>query len=310
MIKKKIEGISNKELFELRSKDKLYSFILVDANIRGTIIYGTHLVNEMRINHELGILEALVLGHAYMGIALMTSNIKKNDRLALKINCSGPIKGLYVESNSYGEVRGHLKANPIPIEKPLDNFNLSPFFGNGYLEVIHYPEYAKQPYIGHVKLKYKNIASDLANYYIESEQTPTYFNLSIKFDKNGVITGAGGLLLQTLPDANNEIVDKLENIVKNFPSIGEEFSKNNTPEYLINKNLKEFQPKILSNKRIEFFCPCNERSMMNMISNLEKNTKEDIIRNGPFPLEIKCHNCNTIYSFSRKDLQKISRSSY
>ncbi len=305
MIKKQIKGISNKELLQLKAKNKLYSFILEDENIRGAILHGTHLIKEMSLNHKLGILETLVLGHAYLGISLMTSNIKKDGRLAFKINCSGPIKGVSVESNSYGEVRGFLKANPIAIDKPLDNFDLTPFFGTGDLEVTHYPEYAKQPYIGHVKLKYMNIASDLANYYLESEQTPTYFNLSIKFDKNGLVTGAGGLLLQTLPNAKKEIVDKLEDIVLNFPSIGEEFSKDISPEELINKNLKEFSPKMLSSKRVEFYCPCSKKSMMKMIDSLDKKTKNDIIKNGPFPLDIKCHNCNTTYSFEKEELEQI-----
>lgn len=303
MIKEQIKGIANKELLQLKAKNKLYSFILEDENIRGAILHGTHLINEMSLNHKLGILETLVLGHAYLGISLMTSNIKKDGRLAFKISCSGPIKGISVESNSYGEVRGFLKANPIAIDKPLENFDLTPFFGTGDLEVTHYPEYAKQPYIGHVKLKYMNIASDLANYYLESEQTPTYFNLSIKFDKKGLVTGAGGLLLQTLPNAGKEIVDNLENIVQNFPSIGEEFSKEISPEELINKNLEKFSPKMLSSKRVEFYCPCSKKSMMKMIDSLDKNTKNDIIKNGPFPLDIKCHNCNTTYSFEKDELK-------
>ncbi len=301
MIKKKNEGISNKELMILKSKDKLYSFMLGN-NIRGAVLNGTHLVNEMRVNHELGILETLVLGHAYMGISLMTSNIKKDDRLAFKIDCSGPIKGLYVESNSYGEVRGYLKANPIPLDKSLESYDMSPFFETGFLEVIHYPKYAKQPYVGKVALKYKNIAPDLANYYHESQQTPTYFNLSVKFDKEGIVTGAGGLLLQVMPDADKNIDDHLEEIAKDLPSIGELFANKKSPEDLINNNLKKYSPKILSNKRVEFFCPCSKKSMLSMIDGLDKNTREDIAKNGPFPLDIKCHNCNTTYSFSKEEL--------
>ncbi len=305
MIKKRIDGISNKEILLLKAKNKLYSFTLADNDIRGAILHGTHLINEMKLNHNLGVLETLILGHAYMGIALMTSNIKKDDRLAFRLECSGPLKGLYVESNSYGEVRGHLKANPIPINKQIDINELSSFFGEGFIEVIHYPEYAKQPYIGHVKLKYKNIASDLANYYLESEQTPTYFNLSIKFDDKGNVIGAGGLLLQSMPDAKQDSVDKLLELVKDIPSIGERFSKDIEPEAFIKNSLETLSPKFLSNKRVEFFCPCNMDSMFKMLSNMDENTRKDIAKNGPFPLEIKCHNCNTTYKFKKEELQKL-----
>lgn len=308
MIKKRLEAYTNKELLKLKTKDRMHSFLLDNGKIRGSLLHGTLLINEMRLNHELGILETYVLGQAYLGISLMTSNIKKDDRIAFKIECSGPLKGLYVESNSHGEVRGYLRTNPIPIDKALENFDLSPFFGSGFIEVIHYPKYAKQPYTGHIKLKFKNIASDLANYYLESEQTPTYFNLSIKFDKKGNVMGAGGLLLQTLPNAKEDSIEKLEKTIKSLPPIGEAFAKGTEPEVFIKESLKTLSPKLLSNKRVEFFCPCNRDSMFKMLSNMDKATKKDISKNGPFPLEIKCHNCNTVYKFDKEELQDLDKS--
>jgi molecular chaperone Hsp33 len=44
------------------------------------------MINEMRANHELGILETLVLGRAYLGAALMTGDLKGMDRLSIKNN--------------------------------------------------------------------------------------------------------------------------------------------------------------------------------------------------------------------------------
>ena len=72
------------------------------------------MVNEMRANHELGILETLVLGHAYIAAGLMSASLKGNDRLSLQVDCSGPIKGLVAETNAFGEVRGYLKQVPHP----------------------------------------------------------------------------------------------------------------------------------------------------------------------------------------------------
>jgi molecular chaperone Hsp33 len=305
MIKKRLDGITKKEELKARAKDRLHTFILAEGQIRGAIVHATHMINEMRMNHQLGILETLVLGHAYMGINLMTSKIKKGDRIALKIQCSGPIKGLSVEANAHGEVRGYLKVNPIPIDKPLESFDLSPFFGTGFMEVIHYPEFAKQPYIGQVKLEYGRLASDLANYYLKSEQTPTAFNLSIKFDQEGNVTGAGGLLLQAMPDAEEENISKLEPMVKQLPSIGDAFTVNQKPEEFVNGHFADLKPKILSNKRVEFFCPCQKDTVGNVIANLDKETLEDIAQKGPFPLESICHNCNTVYQFNKEELKEM-----
>ncbi|MBW2101383.1 MAG: Hsp33 family molecular chaperone HslO [Deltaproteobacteria bacterium] len=79
----------------------------------------------MRAAHDLGILETLVLGRAYLGCSLMASDLKGRDKISLKIDCSGPVQGLVVEGNAFGEVRGYLVRVPIPLEKPLEDTDLS-----------------------------------------------------------------------------------------------------------------------------------------------------------------------------------------
>jgi len=306
MIKKKIPGMSKKEMLRAKAKNRIYNFVLDDGKIRGALIHGTYMIDEMRLNHQLGILETLVLGHAYLGVGLMTANLKnKGDQIAFKIECSGPIKGLSVEANAHGEVRGYLKTNPIPLDKPLESFDLSPFFGEGYLMVTRYPQYAKSPYVGHVKLKYRSIAKDLANYFLTSEQTPTALNLSVKFDTGGNVIGSGGLLLQIMPDAEEKDIGSLEQLLKDMPSIGEEFSNNRSPEEFIDKYFHQYGVKILKDRRIEFFCRCRKNTIEKVISKLPRENLEELVKNGPFPIDVHCHNCNTVYRFDKEEIEKF-----
>jgi molecular chaperone Hsp33 len=306
MIKKKISGMSKKEQLEARAKNRLYNFMLEDGQIRGAVIHGTHMIKEMRVNHETGILETLVLGHAYIGISLMTANLKeRGDQIAFKIECSGPIKGLSVEANTFGEVRGYLKNNPISIEKPLENFDLAPFFGEGFLMITRFPQYARQPYVGHIKLKYGSIAKDLAHYFSSSEQAPTAFHLSVKFDPEGNVTGAGGLLLQTMPGTDHKRIDQLEHLMHNLYSIGEAFSVNQPAEEYILQHFHSFSPKVLDSRRIEFFCRCRKAAIGQIIAKLPVETLEDIFHKGPFPVETRCHNCNTVYQFDKGEIEKF-----
>ena len=94
MQKKKPYGETLKEQLRAGARDRLYNFMLADGAIRGVILNGTRMVNEMRANHELGILETLVLGRAYLGAGLMSADLKSNDQISIKFDCSGPIKGL------------------------------------------------------------------------------------------------------------------------------------------------------------------------------------------------------------------------
>jgi molecular chaperone Hsp33 len=305
MIKIKPEGETLKERLLSSAKDRIYKFMLAEGAVRGAILHGTRMVNEMRANHELGILETLVLGRAYLGAGLMTANLKGTDAVSLKIDCSGPIRGLTVEANAFGEVRGFLKNIPIPIDKPMTDFNLSPFFGAGFLSVIRTIEGAKQPFIGKIALEYGNIAQDLANYFLKSEQIPTAFNLSIKYDRSGEVTGAGGLFLQAMPGADDTLAAELEERVVQFPSLGEVFSDGREPEGLIQAVFQKYSPRFLANQRVEFMCHCSPERLHQVLKMLPVDELKDIRENGPFPLEMRCHYCNTVYHFDKEEIQRI-----
>lgn len=305
MIKKQIYGDTLKEQLLASARDRSYNFILRDGTVRGVMVNGTRMVNEMRANHELGILETMVLGRGYLGAILMAGNLKGEDRIRIQIDCSGPIRGLSVEANAYGEVRGYLKNEVIPVEQPLESFDLSRFFGAGLLSVTRYLEDAKQPFTGKVALQYGNLAKDLAYYYLTSEQIPTAFNLSIQYDPQGRVVGAGGLLLQTLPAVRDSVVSDLESLVRNFPSLGLEFSEQRDAEDIIRAVFADHRPRILDNRRIEFFCRCNKDRVHNILMMLPLEELQDLAENGPFPVELRCHHCSTRYYFDPEEIRRI-----
>jgi molecular chaperone Hsp33 len=305
MIKKKIFGNDPKAQLKASARDRLMSFLLADGMVRGALLNSTKMVNEMRANHELGILETLVLGHAYTASGLLSANLKGTDRMALQIDCSGPIKGLSVETNAFNEVRGYLKRVPIPIGKPLEDFNLAPFFGAGFISVIKYLEDAKQPFTGKAMLEYGSMAKDLAAYFLNSEQTPTAFNLSVLFDRDGHVTGAGGLFLQAMPGADDAITAGLEDLVKGLPSLGECFSRQEAHEEIISDTFGAYNPQMLSSRRVEFLCRCSVQGIENVLHLLPLEELKEIRDNGPFPVEIRCHHCNTLYEFDKDHIEKI-----
>jgi molecular chaperone Hsp33 len=131
LIKRVPEGESLRRRLEESVKDRLYHFLLDYGAVRGALLHAGRLVGEMRANHELGPLETLVLGHAYIGATLLSVNLKGADRLKLQVQCSGPVRGFSAEANAFGEVRGYLAEVPIPAESPVDPADLSPLFGEG-----------------------------------------------------------------------------------------------------------------------------------------------------------------------------------
>jgi molecular chaperone Hsp33 len=280
-------------------------FLLGDKAVRGVLVRGTNLINGMRTRHGLGLLETLVLGHAYLAAALLATSLKGDkDRLALRIECSGPIKGLVAEANAAGEVRGYLRQNPIPLEKPLESFDLSPFFGAGFLSVSTHLEGASQPFTGTVMLEHGSLALDLSQYFQTSEQTPTAIALSIQFDGDGLPVGAGGLLLQAMPGVEPVLMGELEECLAGLPSLGRYFAEGGGAGALLAEQFGVFQPEIFTTAPLCFACLCSKEVIsVRLLTLPEKDLDE--LRSGPFPVETCCHYCNTTYLFDRQDMETL-----
>lgn len=308
MIKKVIYGQSLREQLEASQKDKLYQFLLGEGTVRGVLLHATKLVNEMQANHETGIWETLILGYAYLGALLLASSLKGQERLLFKLSCTGPLVGLEVEANSFGEVRGYLKARQLPALGNLtcqNKIDLKPFWEEGSLRVIRYLEKAKAPFEGQVELTSGSFALNLAYYLLQSEQTPSACSLSIHLGKNGEVLGAGGLLIQALPGATAATLKDLEKTVEELPSIGQEFAAGTSAQAFILSYLAKYCPEVLSERRVAFMCHCSQERFKSYLKALGKEELAKLVAEGPFPLRLTCYNCNTTYEYSQADLGKL-----
>jgi molecular chaperone Hsp33 len=312
MVQQPLE-LSSEEQIRAYKQTRMHSFILGPKEhpvIRGAILDGTLLVQQMRANHQLGILETLILGHGYLGALLMTSQLKGHDTISLSIRCEGPAEGIYVEANAFGEVRGYIRNPSIPITKPLDSQDYQEFFQTGTLEITRTLEGGKQPFSSTLELVYGNIAQDLAHYYIVSEQTPSAFHLSIRFDSKGKVIGAGGLKLQTLPGTKtteqNDQIRQIENQMLLLPSLGSEIAHGQDPIEYVDHWFQDYTPQHLASRPVEFMCHCSEQRFLKHLQNLPLEDRIELKQKGPFPLVLTCHHCGSTYSISKNQLQELT----
>ena len=305
MIKKKIEDQLLAEHLSKIAEDGRQVMLLADGQIRLTGLGGTTMVNQMRANHDLGILETLVLGQAYIAAGLMASSVKGNDRIQLSVECGGPIGGIYVESWACGAVRGYLKNNPIHLDKPLESSNLSPLYGPGFISVSKILEGSKTPFTGQTMIQYGDLAKDLALYYNESEQTPTMFSLGVHFDKDGRVLGAGGLFLQAMPGCDDNILEKLQEESTKLPSLAKALAKGETVQDYCTRVFSNYGIQNLASEPVAFSCPCNKHNFATFLANLPQDEKQAILQANKFPLELQCFNCGTTYSFNKEEVEEF-----
>ncbi len=321
------QEITDKELLahlDTIHKDGMTMFVMADGQFRGAFYNGTRMVNQMRAQHHLGILETLVLGQAELCAALLIPTMKGREHLTFRYDVNGPAAGFSVEADSTGYVRGHLFQNQIPIEKPLENWDLTPFLGDGTVTISRLGEGMKEAQTGMVEIKYKNIAKDLAWYFDQSEQIHTAFNTSIQFDRQGRVIGAGGMFVQAVPGAGgkskisaqtqdsgaedkdevaSDLIRRVENAFRAMPSIGKWFADGGDMEDVIYGLFREFKPTAVLDRDIVYNCPCSLDHYVQAVKHLPPAELSDILARDPEPIEITCHNCGSVYHIT-KDMLK------
>jgi len=300
MVKRKIENTSYLNNMSFMEKDNLTTFLCGNEQMRAVLCHGSQMINEMRANHQLQIAETLILGQNYLAASLLSANLKEGDGIKIQINCSGPLGGLNAEADYRHYVRGYLLNNPIEVIEP-GSMSMSDFFGAGVLSITRINHLTNKPFTGQIEIQYGNTAADLAYYFTVSEQVATSFNLNISFDDSGNVKGAGGLLIQTLPGADESRLIQAEKIINNLPSMGEWFSTGGTADDYIMNNLTDLNPRILNVEKTEFHCDCSRERIKVHISSLADEDKDDIMNKNDFPIKTLCHNCGTSYIFSREE---------
>ena len=306
MIKTKIEDTELLEHLAALEDDRREIFLIADGEVRLSAVSTTRTVNEMRANHKTGLLETYILGQGYTAGALLSSEVKGNDRIQLTIECGGPVKGMNIEAWACGAVRGYLVNNPIPLEKPLESLDTNPIFGPGFLTVTKILEGSKTPFSGEIMLEYGHLAQDLALYYMQSEQTPSLFSLSLSFDRQGRVWGAGGIMMQALPECGTDVLDKLQAKAGSLSRMGALIGEGKSVKDYVTEEFSSFGVDWLGHTPVGFSCPCSRKNYERYLVNLPEKEKDEILR-GDFPLVLQCFNCGTEYSFSKEQLEELFR---
>lgn len=285
--------------------DGLTIFTLEGDSIRGILSSATTMVARMRASHGLGLLETMVLGKAYVAASLLSATIKGEDRIVMKVEGDGPAQGFSVECNASGDVRGRLfqagfELSNVPID--IDSGRL---IGEGTVSLTRIMAGATEPVSGSAALKSGRIAEDLAWYYHISEQTRTSFTVGINFDDEGRVAGAGGLFLQALPGASDEALDRVERLVYGMAPLGETLATGATRMDLCLRSFPFFDYNHLDEKPTRFYCGCSKGRLGSYLSSMPREDIIDMANEGPFPIQVTCHNCGSAYDFSKLEMEAM-----
>ena len=259
--------------------------------------------------HKTSPVATAALGRMLAAGSLMGANLKQSKaKINLSIKGDGPLGTVFVVGDSNGNVRGYVGNNDCPTEY-YDNgkLNVAKAVGKeGTLGVIR--DYGSgEPYIGQVPIVSGEIAEDIAGYFATSEQIPTVCALGVLLDKeDGKVLLAGGLLIQLLPGAFEDTIEKLEKNIAELEPVTTMFAKGMSILDICKTALKGFEVEVLDETPVNYVCSCSRE----VIENYFKGLPDDEIRacvNESGVAEVKCQFCNKEYTFSKDEIEEIIR---
>jgi molecular chaperone Hsp33 len=263
------------------------------------------LVEEARSHHNLSPVATAALGRLLTAGSMMGSMMKgEKDVLTLQIKCSGPIEGLTVTADANANVKGYVN-NPNVMLPPSEKgkLDVGKALDLGVMNVIK-DMGLKEPYVGQTHLVSGEIAEDLTYYYATSEQVPSSVALGVLMNKDNTVKQAGGFIIQLMPFADEEVIDKLEKKIAEITSITALLDDNMSPEMILDHVLGEFGVEIMDTVPTRFYCNCSKEKVEKAIISIGKKDIQEMIDDGE-PIEVNCHFCNTHYNYSVEELKDM-----
>ena len=129
--------------------------------------------------------------------------------------------------------------------------------GAGVLSVIR-DMGLKDPYVGQTELQTGEIAEDLTYYFAVSEQVPSVVGLGVLMNRDNTVRQAGGFIVQLMPFAEEEMISKLEENIKNLSSVTTMLDAGKTPEGMLEVLLSGMDLEITDTLPVEFACNCSK----------------------------------------------------
>ncbi len=287
---------------EFQFKDRIIKGITADGNFKISVVKTTETVKEAAQRHELSLLAKVILGKAMTATMLLASELKKEERVQLRMDGNGPLGGVIAEANSLGEVRGYVVNPKAELDYSKPGVSLGDGIGVGVLSFTKILYNEAEPRTSAIEIVTGDVTADVAHYLVQSEQVPSAVLLDVGIDDNGNLTQAGGLLLQRLPDAPEGQIDMLQERLGSFPPIDQLLSDGQYIDSIMEKAISPIKVKELSRQPVDFFCRCSRERFLDALSMLTLNDLKDLEGESQ---EIVCHYCNNKEEISKEEIAKL-----
>ena len=285
-----------------------------DGSARAYVINSTEIVNQAIGYHRTAPTATALLGRLLTATSVMGTMLPEDGcTMSVSIRGNGLAGTTIAVSDYYGNVKGCI-TNPqadLPL-KPNGKLDVSGIVGGGILSVSK-DTMDDVPFNGAIELVSGEVAEDIASYYAQSEQTPTLCALGVLVDVDCTCKAAGGVFVQLLPFADEEVVSKLEENAKNLSNISFKFSEGLSNEEILKIALEGIEYDLFDELTVDYLCNCSRERTERALVSIGKKEAYDILDEQKAEgkdeiITLECNFCDKKYEFTREDVSKLFKS--
>ncbi len=286
--------------------DELYRAVSRDGSIAVLTLVASQLTADAAERHHTSPLASAALGRALMGALLLSSGTQDGETLQIQFAGNGPIGSITVDTHREGQVRGFVRNPDVDLPPKDGKPDVGGALGIGLLTVDrNHPDW-KEPYRGVVHLVTGEIATDLAYYLRESEQSPAAVGLGVLMSGAGEVEAAGGFLVRALPGSEEDALARIEANIAGLAPLSELVGAGRSAAEIASALLEGFEVGQSSSLAPEFRCTCSAERVAGAARLLGEEELRELASQEE-PAEFTCQFCNAHYYLSPEELCALIR---
>lgn len=274
--------------------------LVYNGQVSLTLADTTALVAEGARLHALSDTSAYLFGKALSAMTFMSACLKgETGEISLSLKTSGAGGEIAVSGNRALAMRGYIENTGL-VGAFNEETERTAFAENGSLTIIRNDGYAR-PFVGACAFPaVGGLDEAFEEYFRISEQLPTRIATTVKIGENGKVLFAGVAVLQPLPFADENTLQKvhaadLDKLLCDILARGVESAAQNSFD-------KDEQ--VWEVRTAQYKCNCSRQYLTRVLVSLGEEQMRAIIREDG-AVRIHCHYCNSDYAFDEKDADEL-----